>query len=79
MSLNALGSDRGGLVVAVGNGGILFGTGMHDFLIPSVGEAIKILQILCNITVVDDNYLDLTADEKADIGDVISILQANTQ
>ncbi len=79
MSFNGLSTNGDGMTVAAGNGGILFGIGLHDFLIPSLAEAIKILQILSNSAAVDNNYLDLTNDNKADIGDVISILQAHVQ
>ncbi len=76
MSYNKLATDKSGMTIVVGNNGMLFGKGMQDFLLPSLTEAIKILQILCDIIPENSNYLDMTENGKADMGDVISILNS---
>lgn len=72
MSFNDLASNKAGRVMVVGNSGMVFGIG--GFPSPTLGDAIKILQILTKTTPAEPGYFDMTENNKADLGDVITLL-----
>ncbi len=55
---------------------MLFGIRTEYLPLPTLEDVIKILQILSDMTPAEPDYLDMMGNNKADMSDVIAILQA---